>query len=107
VQNYNSKSGKDKKSVNLNQFKKTVISYDKGSIWHSLKAPKENSNCSGDCSLHLRGRTESYGNPIYTTGGAPGLILATGNTGFYLQEHNKDLSTYLSRDGGYNWEKIA
>ena len=51
----------------LDNYKKTVISYDKGSNWHSINAPKVNYknepiNCRGDCSLHLNGRTEAQSN---------------------------------------------
>lgn len=57
---------KTKKEINLNvelfHFKKSVISFDDGSNWHPLKAPElrlngKKYNCSGDCSLHLVGRT--------------------------------------------------
>lgn len=73
----------------LDAYKKSVISFDKGSNWHSIKAPKlsynnEAINCGGECSLHLKGRTESLSNPIYTSDKAAGIILATGNTGLYL-----------------------
>ncbi len=73
----------------LDSYRKTVISYDKGSNWHAIRAPKVNFqneplNCGGECSLHLKGRTESLANPIYTSEKAAGIILATGNTGLYL-----------------------
>lgn len=45
-------------------MKKTKITFNKGGDWHTIKAPQVNYagnkiNCSGDCSLNLKGRTES------------------------------------------------
>lgn len=82
-----------------------------GSTWHSLKAPEVDSKgnsieCSGECSLHLKGRTQSNGNPIYSSEYAPGIIVGTGNTGYYLGQKEKDINTYLSRDGGHTWFEI-
>ena len=84
----------------LDAYKKTVISYNKGSTWHQIKAPKydyaaQPLKCSGDCSLHLRGRTDKAHNPIYSSESSLGIILATGNTGtitFYID----CLGLYLS-----------
>ena len=41
-----------------------MITYDRGGNWHPLKAPEKDANgedivCSGDCGLHLKGRTEA------------------------------------------------
>ena len=57
-----------------------MISYDKGANWHPIKAPEynyegEKTSCSGECSLHLKGRTESNGRPIYSSENAPGLLM--------------------------------
>jgi hypothetical protein len=73
----------------LDIYKKTVISFDKGNNWHSIKAPEVNAkneslNCGGECSLHLRGKAEAHSNLIYSSEKAAGIIVATGNTGIYL-----------------------
>jgi hypothetical protein len=95
----------------MDLYKKTKISYDRASRWHTLKAPEvaydgETIDCSGECSLHLKGRTESTGYPIYSSENAPGIIIGTGNIGSYLKNDEKDLNTYLSRDGGHTWFEI-
>ncbi len=80
-------------------------------MWHPLKAPEKTSTgkpimCAGECSLHLKGRTELFGTPIYSGDNSPGLILATGNVGFYLSNKAEEINTYLSRDGGHNWMEV-
>ena len=62
--------------------------------------------CSGECSLHLNGRTKKNSNPLYSSENAPGIILATGNVGLYLELNPQDQNTYISRDGGHNWMEI-
>jgi hypothetical protein len=60
-------SESEKKTINgfdkLDSYKKSVITYDRGGEWHTIRAPKYDykgspTNCNGDCSLHLKGRTE-------------------------------------------------
>lgn len=85
-----------------------MITYDFGAEWHTLKAPKydykgSQITCSGDCSLHLRGRTQTS-SLIYSSEESVGIILGTGNTGIYLD--SKETNTYLSRDGGHTWFEI-
>ncbi|CAD8113365.1 unnamed protein product [Paramecium primaurelia] len=94
------------KESDLEKYKKTVITFDKGAIWHPLKAPETDVNgqqihCSGDCSLHLQGRSVSK---IYRESKAVGLIMASGNIGLYLEE--KTINTYFSRDGGMTWYEV-
>ena len=48
----------------LEAYKRSYITFDRGGNWHTLAAPTEDSegkdvNCKGECSLHLKGRTES------------------------------------------------
>ena len=81
-----------------------------GKTWHKIQPPKFDSQkneifCSDDCSLHFQGKTNSK-NSIYSKNEAPGIILAIGNTGDYLQTNENNLNTYMSRDGGHNWEEI-
>lgn len=49
-----------------------------------MKAPAKNIygndiNCSGECSLNLKGRTESSGTRIYSSPNSPGIVLGIGN----------------------------
>lgn len=85
--------------------KQTLITFDRGASWHPLKAPGQDSHCTGDCSLHLKGRSD-YTNPIYSHLSAPGVILAIGNIGRNLEANITLLNTYLSRDGGRNWTEV-
>jgi len=92
----------------LEHYKKSFISFDKGGNWHPLKAPIKDSKgdaikCNGDCSLHLKGRTENS-NPIYSSENSPGMAVGVGNTGLYLSSH--EVNTYLSRDGGHEWYEV-
>ncbi|CAD8114785.1 unnamed protein product [Paramecium sonneborni] len=88
--------------------KSTVISFNGGKKWESIKAPKFDSEgniveCGGECSLHFVGRTESYRQTIYTVDQAPGIVLGVGNVGLFItQEQN----TYMSADGGQNWIEV-
>ncbi|KAM3138353.1 hypothetical protein pb186bvf_009629 [Paramecium bursaria] len=101
------KDMKSQQADKLDQYKKSLITYDFGGEWHPIKAPKysyngQPLNCNGDCSLHLRGRTQTS-SMIYSSQDAIGIIIGTGNTGLYLSQPTQ---TYLSRDGGHNWYEI-
>lgn len=105
------KDYKTKQSDRLDTYRRSVITYDKGGQWHQIKAPKYDHQgqplqCNGDCSLHLRGRTEAPSNIIYSSAEGVGIILGTGNTGLYLTSKDEEINTYLSRDGGHNWFEI-
>ena len=95
----------------IEKFKKSVISYDRGANWQPLKSPafdSENKSieCSGECSLHLRGYTDKSSNPIYSNKNAIGIIIGVGNVGIYLSERQNEVNTYFSRDAGQNWLEI-
>ncbi|CAD8167582.1 unnamed protein product [Paramecium pentaurelia] len=106
-----SKSRSSITPATLELYKKTFISYDRGGQWHPLKAPEIDSKgdeiqCSGDCSLHLKGRTEANQNPLYSSQNAPGVSIGVGNTGLYLTQKDHEVNTYLTRDGGHQWFEI-
>eukprot|EP00930_Biecheleria_cincta_P083655 TRINITY_DN73187_c0_g1_i1.p1 TRINITY_DN73187_c0_g1~~TRINITY_DN73187_c0_g1_i1.p1 ORF type:complete len:877 (-),score=163.36 TRINITY_DN73187_c0_g1_i1:28-2658(-) len=89
---------------------RTVISFDKGSVWSYLKPPRVDSlgkqiECPPDrCWLHLHGVTNSNNYaPFYSTENAIGIIMGTGNVGPYLRFEQDQVNTYLSRDGGLTW----
>ena len=66
----------------------------------------EEINCSGDCSLQLRGRTTSEKNAIYSSESAVGVAIGIGNTGFYLSEDLWTMNTYITRNGGLDWIEV-
>ena len=41
-------------------------------------------HCSGDCSLHLEGKSDKNAVPIHSSSNAPGIIMGVGNVGLYL-----------------------
>ena len=52
--------------------------------------------------MHAEGRPS-----FYTHDNAPGIVMAVGNTGEYLDFAADAMCTWLSRDGGATWEDIA
>ena len=44
--------------------------------------------------------------PPYSQDSAVGLVMAVGNVGSHIYELSSQMSTYLSRDGGLNWDEI-
>jgi len=44
---------------------------------------------------------------FYSHENAPGVIMAVGNTGAFLEQAADDMCTWLSRDGGLSWEDVA
>lgn len=92
------------------RFQKTVITFDKGGEWKSIMAPERDSEgkriiCDEYCSLHLHSFTSEY-SQVYSNENAIGIVLATGNVGRYLSYKEDELSTYLSRDGGFTWNEV-
>lgn len=43
---------------------------------------------------------------FYTHDNAPGVIMAVGNTGEYLEQAADAMCTWLSRDGGATWQDV-
>ena len=41
---------------------------------------------------------------VAASASAPGVLLANGNTGEYL---DSNIDTFMSQDGGVNWKKVA
>ncbi|KAL4495635.1 hypothetical protein ABPG72_014104 [Tetrahymena utriculariae] len=109
----NKSQTKDKKNLHkeLPNYRKSVISFDSGSSWHPIRAPSQRWNgktvvCSGECSLHLAGRTYYKKSQMYSSSNAPGLIVALGSIGTHLENNFNLLNTYLSNDGGHQWREI-
>jgi len=95
----------------IDSYKKSVITYDKGSYWYPIPAPEydfdgKKLDCHGECSLHLRGFTDKYSNPLYSSESAVGILMGVGNTGIFLSQQPEEVNTYLSRDGGHSWFQV-
>merc|ERR550525_1947698 len=88
---------------------RTVISWNKGGTWSSLKPPTTDSsnqptNCNAPvCALHLHDLTE-FGDgtfvPVYSYHNALGILMGSGNLGENLNIVPDRTNTYFSRDGG-------
>lgn len=108
-----SMSDKRKKNSEIKHIKnyvKTKISFNKGGSWEEIKAPNRDVNgklydCESDCFLNLYGVSGSYA-PFYSVDSASGLIMANGNVGQYLSNDVDEISTFLSRDGGFTWFEV-
>lgn len=102
-----------KRVKDLDKYKKTKISFDKGGMWEPLKPPK--TNYEGEkiecpekvCSLHLHSAASARFGPLYSPSGSLGIILGTGNVGQYLSQQADEINTYLSRDGGMRWYEVC
>lgn len=112
--NYNYYNQPNEKSLvqdKIDSYKKSVISYDKGGYWYPIPAPEKDIDgktldCHGECSLHLRGFTDKYSNPLYSSETSIGIVMGVGNTGIYLSQKPEEVNTYLSRDGGHSWIQV-
>lgn len=94
-------------SDQINNYLRTVVTFDKGGLWSTLAAPS-NVDCEEpDCSLHLFNRVDQYTySSIYSTANAIGLIIGIGNHGQYKKAHFEEVNTYFSRDAGETWQMI-
>ncbi|XP_022099300.1 sortilin-like [Acanthaster planci] len=88
----------------------TNITFDRGGIWHPVKAPEGSvcKNSATSCNLQIHNRysqTEGLNVPSspLSQQNAVGLILAHGNVADALETHPPDV--FVSNDGGYNWTK--
>ena len=93
--------------ISYKDYIKSVITFNRGGFWQRLKAPERDSegkkyNCGNYCFLNLFGITSNVP-PFYSVDSAAGIIIANGNVGHYL---SKNVSTFVSRDGGLNWIEV-
>jgi Sortilin, neurotensin receptor 3, len=91
---------------------RSLLSYDNGGEWNPLPVPaSEEDSCvqGAPCSLHLFGPAESSLGYPYSKRSAIGIVMATGNVGEFLEvdPRGDEVDTYLTRDGGHTWIKIA
>ncbi|KAF8325469.1 Oligoxyloglucan reducing end-specific cellobiohydrolase [Cantharellus anzutake] len=90
----------------------TRITHNDGGTWKPMTPPPLDSlgqpyKCSKvGCSLHIHGYTERIdARATYSSPSAIGLMIAVGNVGEHLVDY-KDSDTFLTRDGGFQWEEI-
>ena len=90
----------------------SLISFNAGGAWSTLKAPSSDSegqpiSCGNGCSLHLHDMTfQEHFVPFYSYDKAVGIIMAAGNVGQRLSYKAEESNTYLSRDGGLSWSEV-
>lgn len=94
----------------------SVLSRDNGKSWQSIAAPRSDTLCSGataGCSLHLHSYSSAYSfnsHPVVSSRSAPGLIIATGNEGSFLDLRaggDAEQNVYISRDAGDTWKQLV
>ena len=94
---------------------RTCMTHNDGADWALLPRPEKafdgkDFECDGGtekCSLHLHGYTERKDpRDTFSSASAIGLMIGTGNVGEYLG-YKKDADTFITRDGGLNWEAVA
>lgn len=73
---------------------KSKISFDDGKSWEEMKVDKD--------TLHLHSVTDLSNSGRVFSSPAPGLVMAIGNTGDYLDEYKKG-NLYVSDDAGLSW----
>jgi hypothetical protein len=86
-----------------NGGKQSMITFNQGGSWSTLKA---NDSCS-DCSLNLYSPSSDVKDHFYSRPTAPGLIIASGNVGISLNAEKSAANTYFSRDAGLSWRMLA
>ena len=108
------KTNKGKFMKNISDYKTTKISFNLGSTWDYIPAPKIDSlgkpvRCANKekCYLHLNLHTSKSVPPIYSAVNAPGIIIAVGNVGEYLSSNHYDYNTYMTNDGGVTWSEVS
>ena len=89
---------------------KTVITLNQGDTWHEIQAPKKDKNnkeikCGQFCFLNLYSYSSNLP-PILSDEEAPGIIIANGNIGRFLDYSYSKVGVFLSRNGGVNWIEI-
>ena len=99
-------------------FVQSYITFNKGGKWHFLKPPEVNiegnsydcasNKSNNNCNLHLHSASSPHSS-VYSAKNSIGIIIGNGNVGKYLNNDvfdEEDISTFLSRDGGFTWFEI-
>ncbi|KAJ3158678.1 vacuolar protein sorting/targeting protein PEP1 [Geranomyces michiganensis] len=89
-----------------------------GGAWAVLTPPEKNNEgnswpCTPSgahdpkCALHLHSVTEPHNiGRVFSTGGAPGILLGVGSVGAYLRKYEES-DTFMSTDAGRTWKCVA
>ena len=77
---------------------KSRISFDDGRTWSPMKIAGKSEH------LHVHSVTDMRNSGKVFSSPAPGLVMAVGNTGDYLQPYNEG-DLYVSDDAGLTWKK--
>ena len=96
---------------------KTYITHNKGASWELIRAPDKDMNGNNfacyiedDCSLQLQmysHKQAQFASP-YSAEAAVGIVVAVGNIGHTVDfSRSGKKSTFLSRDGGLNFNEVA
>ncbi|KAJ1542195.1 vacuolar protein sorting/targeting protein PEP1, partial [Cladochytrium tenue] len=91
---------------------RTMITFNDGEVWASLKPPKADVygapySCNDECSLNIHHFTERTDtNDLFSSASAPGFLIGVGNVGPHLTAYN-DGDMFMSKDGGRTWLEIA
>lgn len=110
-----SKGGKvdSRRYREIDNYKQTKISFDKGAMWSYIAPPKYNSlgkkvECEEEdhCFLHLHSFSNTDFGPFYSSVNSLGIVIGTGNVGRYLSNKEDEVATYLSRDAGLTWYEV-
>lgn len=83
------------------------ITLDDGKTWSPMKSNDDDCDFSDNCSVHLAWVSHRAGDGKVVTGQTPGILVGVGNKGKYLTPKLDELETFVSRDGGLSWDKIA
>eukprot|EP00884_Botryococcus_braunii_P007264 jgi/Botrbrau1/16539/Bobra.0327s0006.1 len=106
--------------LDYDRYVQTKVTFNGGAHWQQLRVPEtfrhgvcDRCRMSGEanCQLHLHGPSSWHEGPdgrpsFYSHENVPGIIMAVGNTGQYLDRAADSMCTWLSRDGGYSWEDV-
>lgn len=100
------------------EFVQTKLTLNGAASWQELSPPEKFTwpQCStchpgANCNLHLHGPSSwHYGADarpsFYSHKSAPGVVMAVGNTGEYLDAAAESTCTWVSSDGGQSWTDI-
>ncbi|KAH9989911.1 Oligoxyloglucan reducing end-specific cellobiohydrolase [Russula compacta] len=107
-------NAKDVEGRNVPKQLKTLITFDDGSSWSSLRPPAQDVegqriSCSPsdteNCSLHLHSVTIPHNFGRIFSSPAPGFVMGVGSIGPMLRPY-EDSDTFLSIDAGVTWTMV-
>lgn len=110
-------SNPDELSTQFTEAKRieSRITFDNGASWRFLRQPTKDldgkpfacgTEANEKCALHLHSVTSPH-TPgyMFSDAAVPGVVAGVGNVGDYLSQYT-DCDTFLSVDGGLNWQMV-